>query len=131
MPSPVIGFATALFATFLAQAPAPEAPASPPSGGPPPAPTEAPGALTRPPELVDFVPAAYPPEAEAAGAAGAVVFSIVIGEDGSLKNRHVISPVSPACDALALEALSTYRFRAARDEQGRPVEGRFGLSIRF
>ncbi|MGZ5428227.1 MAG: protein kinase domain-containing protein, partial [Thermoanaerobaculia bacterium] len=60
-----------------------------------------------------------------------VGISVVIGEDGSLKSRHVISPVSPACDALALEALSRYRFRAARDEQGQPVEGRFGLSIRF
>jgi serine/threonine-protein kinase len=60
-----------------------------------------------------------------------VGISVVIGEDGSLKSRHVISPVSPACDALALEALSKYRFRAARDERGRPVEGRFGLSIRF
>jgi serine/threonine-protein kinase len=57
--------------------------------------------------------------------------SAVIGEDGSLKSRRVISPVSPACDALALEALSRYRFRPARDEQGRPIEGRFGLSIRF
>jgi hypothetical protein len=60
-----------------------------------------------------------------------VGISVVIGEDGGLKSRKVISPVSPACDALALEALSGYRFRAARDEQGQPVEGRFGLSIRF
>jgi len=60
-----------------------------------------------------------------------VGISVVIAEDGSLKSRHVISSVSPACDALALEALSGYRFRAARDDQGRPVEGRFGLSIRF
>jgi hypothetical protein len=83
------------------------------------------------PDVEEEVKIALSPAQERECGGQVVGISVVIGEDGSLKSRHVISPVSPACDALALEALSRYRFRAARDEQGRPVEGRFGLSIRF
>ena len=57
--------------------------------------------------------------------------SLVVGEDGSLLSRRVISPASPACDAIAIEAVARNRYKAARDEKGRPVEGRFLLSIRF
>ena len=83
------------------------------------------------PDVEEEVKIALSPAQERECGGQVVGVSVVIGEDGSLKSRHVISPVSPACDALALEVLSRYRFRAARDEQGRPVEGRFGLSIRF
>src|SRR5689334_4491279 len=58
-------------------APAPAAPApaaSPaPDGGQP---------AVQPPVLTRFVPAVYPPEADAAGIAGSVTFSIVIDEKG-------------------------------------------------
>ena len=57
--------------------------------------------------------------------------SLVVGEDGSLLSRRVISPASPACDAIAIEAVTRNRYKAARDERGRPIEGRFLLSIRF
>jgi hypothetical protein len=87
-------------------------------------------AVTKP-DVEEEVKIALSPAQERECGGQVVGISVVIGEDGSLKSRHVISPVSPACDALALEALSRYRFRAARDEQGQPVEGRFGLSIRF
>jgi len=102
------------------EAPA-RAPASPPVSR---------GAVTKP-DVEEEVPIALSPEQERECGGQAVGISVVIGKDGSLKSRHVISPVSPVCDALALEALSRYRFRAARDEQGQPAEGRFGLSIRF
>jgi serine/threonine-protein kinase len=87
-------------------------------------------AMTKP-DVDEEVRIALSPEQERECGGQVVGVSVVIGEDGGLKSRHVISPVSPACDALALEALSRYRFRPARDERGRPVEGRFGLSIRF
>jgi serine/threonine-protein kinase len=87
-------------------------------------------AMTKP-DVEEEVKIALTPAQERECSGQVVGVSVVIGEDGSLKSRHVISPVSPACDALALDALSRYRFRPARDEQGRPVEGRFGLSIRF
>jgi len=43
----------------------------------------------------------------------------------------VISGASPFCDAIALEAVTRNRYKAALDERRRPVEGRFLLSIRF
>ncbi len=87
-------------------------------------------AVTKP-DVEEEIRIALSPAQERECGGQVVGVSVVIGEDGGLKSRHVISPVSPACDALALEALSRYRFRPARDEQGRPVEGRFGLSIHF
>ncbi len=87
-------------------------------------------AVTKP-DVDEEVKIALSPAQERECSGQVVGVSVVIGEDGSLKSRHVISPVSPACDALALEALAKYRFRPARDERGQPIEGRFGLSIRF
>jgi eukaryotic-like serine/threonine-protein kinase len=87
-------------------------------------------AMTKP-DVEEEVKIALSPDQERECGGQVVGISVVIGEDGGLKSRHVISPVSPACDALALEALSRYRFRPARDERGQPIEGRFGLSIRF
>ena len=57
--------------------------------------------------------------------------SLVVGEDGSLRSKRVISSASAACDAIALEAVARNRYKAATDEKGRPIEGRFLLSIRF
>ena len=57
--------------------------------------------------------------------------SLVVGEDGSLTSRRVISSASAVCDAIALEAVARNRYKPALDERGRPVEGRFLLSIRF
>jgi len=87
-------------------------------------------ARTRP-DVEKEVPIALSPAQERECGGQVVGISVVIGQDDRLKSRHVISPVSPGCDALALEALSRYQFRAARDEQGQPVEDRFVLSIRF
>jgi hypothetical protein len=57
--------------------------------------------------------------------------SLVVGEDGRLVSRRVISTASSTCDAIALEAVTHNRYKPALDERGRPVEGRFLLSIRF
>jgi TonB family protein len=73
-----------------------------------------PGALTRPPELIEFVPAEYPPEAESAGVQGAVVLSIVIGEDGAVRSAEVVEPgPHPAFGPSALHAVQQFRFRPA------------------
>ncbi|MCM3877033.1 MAG: serine/threonine protein kinase, partial [Thermoanaerobaculia bacterium] len=71
-------------------------------------------AITKP-DVEEEVKIALSPAQERECGGQVVGISVVVGEDGGLKSRHVISPVSPACDALALEALSRYRFRAARD----------------
>jgi len=95
------------------------------------APTPVPHRAMTKPDVEEEVKIALSPAQERECGGQVVGVSAVIGKDGSLKSRRVISPVSPACDALALETLSRYRFRPARDERGQPIEGRFGLSIRF
>jgi TonB family protein len=86
-----------------------DAPPAPPAAEPAPA-----GTLTRAPELVEFVAAEYPPEAEAAGVEGAVVLSIVIGEDGEVRQAVVVDPgPHPGFAAAALHAVQQFRFRPA------------------
>ncbi len=46
----------------------------------------------KPPVLTHFVPAVYPPAAEAAGISGAVTFSIVIDEKGAVSAVKVLDP---------------------------------------
>jgi TonB family protein len=95
-----------LLAALLSSLVAAEAP--PPAAPPPP------GTLTRPPELLEFVPAEYPPEAESARVEGAVVLSVVIGEDGEVRQAVVTDPgPHPAFAAAALHAVQQFRFRPA------------------
>ena len=79
------------------------------TGDPPPA-----GTLTRPPELLESVPAEYPAEAEAAGVEGTVVLSIVIGEDGAVRQALVVDPgPHPGFGPAALHAVAQFRFAPA------------------
>lgn len=92
------------------------------------------GALTRPPELVESVPAEYPPEAEAAGIEGTVALSIVIGEDGEVRQAIVTDPgPHPAFAAAALHAVQQFRFRPAEID-GLPaaveIEYRYAFVLR-
>jgi TonB family protein len=79
------------------------------------------GTLTRPPELLEFVPAEYPPEAEAAGIQGSVVLSIVIGEEGEVREARIVEPgAHPGFGPAALHAVSQFRFRPAEID-GKPA----------
>lgn len=104
-------------------------PAAPQEATPAPAPaaSEVPpevaatGVLTKAPELLQFVPAPFPPEAEAAGASGAVLFSIVIGEDGAVTSLSVLDPgPHPSFAPAAEAAVRQFRFRPAEID-GRPA----------
>src|SRR5512138_1098242 len=120
----MIGFVASLLAATLAQVPAtPASPAQepPPASAPPPADGAPSGSLTRAPELLQFVPAPFPPEAEAAGASGSVTFSIVIGEDGAVTAVKVLDPgPHPAFAPVAEAAVRQFRFRPAEID-GRPA----------
>lgn len=60
-----------------------------------------------------------------------VGITVVVAADGSLKSSRVISSAGAACDGVALDAVSRYRFRAERDEYDRAVEGRLTISVRY
>jgi TonB family protein len=80
-----------------------------------------PGTLTRAPELLELVPAEYPPEAKAAGAEGTVVLSIVIDEEGAVSQAVVTDPgPHPSFAAAALHAVQQFRFRPAEID-GKPA----------
>ncbi|MGE5346772.1 MAG: protein kinase domain-containing protein [Acidithiobacillales bacterium] len=103
---------------------APRKPASP-----------SPPELRRPKYPPDFVepPVVVAPAELAAACAGKVVgLSLVVAEDGSLGNAIVISSSGvPACDDLVLSSVRRARYRPALAADGKPVEGRFAVSVPF
>jgi TonB family protein len=84
-----------------------------------------------PPDVAEVAEVTLSPELSAECTGRSVGVSVVVGEDGSLKTRKVISPVSEKCDAAALDALARYKFKPALDEEGKPVEAKFGFAVRF
>lgn len=56
---------------------------------------------------------------------------VTVGEDGTVKKATVISEVCPECDRAALEAVKKFRFKPARDADGRPVEATIAIPIRL
>ncbi len=93
-----------------------------------------PGTLTRAPEVVEFVAAEYPPEAEAAGVQGDVLLSIVVDEQGSVRQAVVLDPgPHPGFAAAALHAIQRFRFRPAEID-GAPaaveIEYRYAFVLR-
>jgi outer membrane biosynthesis protein TonB len=87
--------------------------------------------MMTPPDIEELATLPLSQDQERLCTGRAVGVTIVVGEDGRLLSRRVISPASPLCDALALEVLARSRFRPARDENGQPLEGRFAVSVRF
>ncbi|WP_324983367.1 TonB-dependent receptor domain-containing protein [Hyalangium sp.] len=86
-------------------------------GGVPPPPQ-----LTKAPELLEFVEAAYPPEALARGEGAEVAFFIDIDETGKVAQAEVTRSAGPEFDAAAHEAVLKLRFSPAEvDGQPAPV----------
>ncbi|MEP6800533.1 MAG: protein kinase [Acidobacteriota bacterium] len=54
---------------------------------------------------------------------------VTIAEDGSVRDARVISPLCPECDRAARAAILRYRFKPARDSEGRPVESTVGVPV--
>ncbi len=81
------------------------------------------GQLTRPPELVDFVDAEYPADAESLGLAGEVVLRLTIDASGAVTDVQVEQPAGHGFDEAAVEAARLFRFRPAQiDGQDAPVQ---------
>ncbi|HTB59475.1 MAG TPA: TonB family protein [Polyangia bacterium] len=71
-------------------------------------------AAVKMPALVHFVPAVYPPDAEAAGIAGSVTFSIVIDEKGAVGAVRVLDPgPHPGFAPAAEAAVKQFQFSPA------------------
>ena len=80
-------------------------PAAAPDGGEP---------AVKPPVLTHFVPAVYPPDADAKGIAGSVTFSIVIDEKGAVGAVKVLDPgPHPGFAPAAEAAVKQFQFSPA------------------
>jgi TonB family protein len=89
--------------------PSPDAAAQQAAGQP-----DAGEAAVKPPALVHFVPAAYPPDAEAAGITGAVTMSIVIDEKGAVGAIKIVDPgPHPGFAPAAEAAVKQFQFSPA------------------
>ena len=84
-----------------------------------------------PPAIVEQSPLLLPRDLLAAHHNESIGLVVVIAADGTLKSARVISPVCPECDRAALDALRRFRFRAAMDAKGNPIEGTFGFTMRI
>jgi TonB family protein len=76
--------------------------------------------LTKPPKLVTFVEAEYPPERKAAGVEAAVLLSIEIGDDGRVGNVTVVQSAGADFDAAAVAATKKFVFEPAEID-GKPA----------
>src|SRR3954469_25376555 len=92
-------------AAQAAPAQAAPAPAPAPDGGEP---------AVKPPVLTHFVPAVYPPDADAKRIAGSVTFSIVIDEKGAVGAVKVLDPgPHPGFAPAAEAAVKQFQFTPA------------------
>jgi serine/threonine-protein kinase len=82
-----------------------------------------------PPESETEVPLELAPAIAREFANRSVGLSLVVGEDGRVKEARVISPLCPECDRAARAAILRYRFKPARDREGRPVESRVAVPV--
>jgi eukaryotic-like serine/threonine-protein kinase len=82
-----------------------------------------------PPESESEVPLELSPAIAREFANRSVGLSLLVGEDGHVKEARVISPLCPECDRAARAAILRYRFKPARDREGRPVESRIAVPV--
>ncbi|MBU1430640.1 TonB family protein [Myxococcota bacterium] len=81
------------------------------------------GVLTRPPELLQFVEATYPPQAMAAGTTGSVLMLLTIDEAGKVTEVIVQEPAGNGFDEAAVVAVKQFTFRPAEvDNAPAPVQ---------
>ena len=73
----------------------------------------------------------YVDEARAAGVEGRLVLQVTVDADGRPSAVAVLSPVHPALDAAAIEAVKSWRFEPARACGKAVAGGTFTLARRF
>jgi TonB family protein len=76
--------------------------------------------LTRPPELLHFVDAAYPEEARKEGLSGDVRMIITIDEKGTVTDASVTAPAGHGFDEAAIAAVKQFEFSPA-EVDGKPA----------
>lgn len=79
--------------------------------------------LTKPPKLLNFVQATYPPEAQQQGLTASVRLKVTIAADGTVSDAEVAEPVGNGFDEAAVEAVKQFTFSPAEiDDVPSPVQ---------
>ena len=76
--------------------------------------------ISKPPKLLRFVPAEYPPARHDAGITARVLLSIEIGDDGKVGAVEVVEGAGADFDAAAVAAARQFVFEPA-EADGRPI----------
>jgi len=85
-----------------------------------------------PPDFEEPPHPALPAELAATCAGRTVGLSLVVAEEGTLAGAKVISSSGvPACDDVVLDAVRRARYKPAVAADGKPIEGRFAVSVPF
>jgi TonB family protein len=84
----------------------------------------------KPPKLLKFVEATYPPERQAAGTTAKVLLSIDINADGRVENVEILQSAAPDFDAAAVAAARQFEFDPARLD-GVPTPVKIQYAYRF
>lgn len=92
--------------------------------------TRASGVEVRLPELLEFVQAPYPKEAQESGRQGDVVLALTIDAEGAVTAAEVVEPAGHGFDEAAREAALQFRFMPAT-RAGVPVPVRILYRYRF
>ena len=100
------------------------APATPPEQAKPA------GQLTKPPELLQFVEAAYPAEAQAARVSGSVGLLVDLDDKGTVTEVQVTEPAGNGFDDAAVEAVKKFKFSPAEID-GKPAPVRIAYHYNF
>ncbi|GAB4304646.1 MAG: TonB-dependent receptor [Myxococcota bacterium] len=87
-------------------------------------------ALTKLPELIEFVEAEYPQEARRKNLTGDVILSLIVNEKGDVETAEVVQSAGRAFDESALNAVKKFRFSPA-EMNGEPVPVRITYRYSF
>lgn len=88
------------------------------------------GQLTKPPELVHYVEAVYPPDAHQERRTGEVVLLVDIDEQGAVANVQIASSAGHGFDEAAIAAAREFRFSPA-EVDGNPAPVRITYKYGF
>ncbi|MBI5548614.1 MAG: TonB family protein, partial [Deltaproteobacteria bacterium] len=88
------------------------------------------GQLTRAPELLQFVEASYPPEAQASGLSGSVGLLVDLDDQGRVTAVEVTAAAGHGFDEAAVEAVKRFQFAPAEID-GRPAPVRIAYTYHF
>lgn len=87
--------------------------------------------LTKLPQLIEYVEAPYPAEAQEAGTTGTVVLALDVDETGLVQRVEVLAPAGHGFDAAAMQAAAGFVFSPAEAGELGPVPVRITYRYSF